>query len=142
MPICNINLKAVKPSLLPLPDPNDKSLGAELKRQRLALEWTQDGTAQHFNVLKDSYQKWEWNQIIPHIRNRKAVNEFLGYNFWDDKSNSLSNAVLLFRIEKGITRRELALLIGVSSRTIERIENNEDNVSEEMKISIKEFVEV
>jgi len=49
--------------MLPLPDINDKSLGAELKRRRLALEWTQETTAKYFGVLKDSYQKWEWNGI-------------------------------------------------------------------------------
>ncbi len=69
LPICNISLRVEKPSLLPLPDENDKSLGAELKRRRLALEWTQEDTAKHFGVLKDSYQKWEWNQVVPNIKN-------------------------------------------------------------------------
>jgi hypothetical protein len=63
LPICNIQLKVEKPCMLPLPDINDKSLGAELKRRRLALEWTQETTAKYFGVLKDSYQKWEWNGI-------------------------------------------------------------------------------
>ncbi len=108
MPICNISLTAEKPSLLPLPDENDKSLGAELKRRRLALEWTQEATAKHFGVLKDSYQKWEWNQITPRIENRKVVVVFLGFNYWNDGTYSLANNVLLFRIETGLPKSELA----------------------------------
>lgn len=133
LPICNISLKAEKPSLLPLPNENDKSLGAELKRQRLALEWTQEATAKYFGVLKDSCQKWEWNQIVPHIRNRKKVVDLLGFNYWDDGTNSLANNVLLFRIENGLIKSELAKKIRVSTTTIERIENSNDNVSKKMK---------
>ncbi len=133
MPICNIELKAEKPSLLPLPAENDHSLGAELKRRRLALEWTQEATAKHFGVLKDSYQKWEWNQVVPHIRNRKNVILFLGFNYWDDGTESLSNKVLLYRIEHELSMNQLAQKINVSTRTIERIENMEKNVSFKMK---------
>ncbi|WP_430408775.1 helix-turn-helix transcriptional regulator [Kordia sp.] len=118
---------------MPLPDENDKSLGAELKRRRLALEWTQQETANHFGVLKDSYQNWEWNQYIPHIRNRKKVVEFLGYNYWDDGSDSLANKCLLYRIEHGLTISELADLIGVSCGIIKRMENAEENVSLEIE---------
>jgi DNA-binding XRE family transcriptional regulator len=108
LPICNIKLKVKKPCYLALPDENDKSIGAELKRCRLALEWTQQETARHFGVLKDSYQNWEWNKYIPHIRNRKKVVEFLGYNYWDDGSNSLSNKIVLHRIEHGLTKSKFA----------------------------------
>ncbi|MDO5970882.1 hypothetical protein Q4Q35_13800 [Flavivirga aquimarina] len=49
----------------------DKSLGAELKRKRLDLEWSQYDIAKYFGVLKDSYQNWEWNHYLTHIKNRK-----------------------------------------------------------------------
>ncbi|QMU65262.1 MAG: helix-turn-helix domain-containing protein [Flavobacteriaceae bacterium] len=132
-PICNIRLCAEKPHRLPLPDPQDMSLGAELKRERLKREWSQKDTAKYFGVLKDSYQNWEWNKYIPHVKYRKKVVEFLGYNYWEDGTNSLSNKCLLYRIEYGLTMNELALQINVSTRTIERIENMEKNISSEMK---------
>ena len=142
LPICNINIKAIKPSLLPFPDESDKTLGAELKRQRLTLEWTQKDTSKHFGVLKDSYQKWEWNQISPNIENKKKVIEFLGFNFWDDETHSLANYVFLYRIENKLLKSELAKKIGVSTRTIERIENSEKHVSQKMKNKIIVFLQL
>ena len=106
------------------------SLGTEWKRRRLDLDWTQQQTAKYFGVLKDSYQKWEWNQITPHIRNRKKVIEFLEHNIWDDGSNSLANRCLFYRIEKGITRAEMSLYIDISEETIRRLEV-ENRASEE-----------
>ncbi len=140
MPICNIRIIAEKPCRLPFPDRDDTSLGAELKRRRLALEWTQEDTAKHFSVLKDSYQRWEWNEYLPHIKNRKKVNEFLGYNYWNDGSGSLSNQVLLYRIEHGLTISELAEYIGTSTITIERVEKSENLLSLELEFKISKIV--
>jgi len=120
LPICNIQLVAQKPCYLPFPCEKDKSLGAALKRRRLALTWTQRNCANHFGVLKDSYQNWEWNGIIPSLNTRKPVNKFLNLNFWDDESNSLANRVLLYRINHGLKQSELAKLIRVSPSTIHR----------------------
>lgn len=62
----------------------------------------------------------------------KKVVEFLGYNYWDDRTNSLANKCLLFRIEHGLIRVELANQINVSLTTIERVEN-EDNLIYQFK---------
>ncbi|MDO5972015.1 helix-turn-helix transcriptional regulator [Flavivirga aquimarina] len=140
MPICNITITAIKPHRLPFPDSNDVSLGIELKRKHLDLEWPQDDTAKYFGVLKDSYQNWEWNQYLPHIKNRKKIVSFLGFNFWDDGTELLSNKVLLYRIEYGLTMSELAQKINVSVRTVERIENNEIHISEKMNKKVEEHI--
>jgi len=140
LPICNVRIKVKKPEYRPFPEESDKSLGACLKRKRLELGWTQKECANHFGVLKDSYQKWEWNQIIPHIRNRKKVVEFLSCNFWDDGTQSLSNQCLLYRIERGIVRKELAEQIDVSEMTIDRIENCENNVSKEIQSKLEKLL--
>lgn len=115
-------------------------LGAELKRKRLDLGWTQQQTADHFGIVKDSYQGWEWNKRIPHIKYRKMVNELLGYNFWDDGSNSLANRCLLYRIEKGISREQLGKLLNISEMTIDRIENKNLNISEKNVYVVKRLV--
>ena len=126
---------------MPFPDEDDISLGASLKRRRLALEFTQGDTAQHFGILKDSYQKWEWNENVPEISLRKEVVIFLGFNHWNDGSGSLANKVLLYRIEHGLTRMELGKLIGVSDSSIERIEKRRCSVSKKMKVRIIEYIE-
>ena len=129
LPICNVHIKARKPEYRPFPQETDKSLGACLKRARLEREWTQVDCANHFGVLKDSYQKWEWNQITPVIYRRKMVCNFLGYNYWDDKTKSLANLSMLYRIERKLSQADLGRILDVSSRTVERIESNEKNIS-------------
>ncbi len=79
--ICNVRMQAKKPEYRPFPYESDKSLLACLKRLRLELEWTQRDNANHFGVLKDSYQKWEWNQITPVVYRQKMICEFLEFNF-------------------------------------------------------------
>jgi len=59
------------------------------------------------------------------------VVELLGFNYWDDSSNSLANRCLLFRIEKGIVRKELAQLIGISETTMDKVEHNREVISED-----------
>jgi transcriptional regulator with XRE-family HTH domain len=128
LPICNLKLVAKKPCRLPFPDEKDKTLGAELKRRRLALEWTQEATARYFGVLKDSYQGWEWNNNVPQFKYRKKVVDFLEFNFWDDGSNSLANRCLLYRVEHGLSHEQLAKRVNVSMVTIGRIENGKRKV--------------
>ncbi|NVK52517.1 MAG: helix-turn-helix transcriptional regulator [Flavobacteriaceae bacterium] len=140
LPICNITLRVSRPSYKPYPKKEDVRLGAELKRKRLDLGWTQQQTADHFGIVKDSYQGWEWNKRIPHIKYRKMVNELLGYNFWDDGSNSLANRCLLYRIEKGISREQLGKLLNISEMTIDRIENKNLNISEKNVYVVKRLV--
>ncbi|MCB0410445.1 MAG: helix-turn-helix transcriptional regulator, partial [Flavobacteriales bacterium] len=139
-PILNITLTAESPCYLPLPPVQDNSSGAELKRRRLSLEWTQEQTAKNFDILKDSYQKWEWNKGVPDIKKRKAVCKFLGYNYWDDGTGSLANRVLLYRIERGLHRTELARELGVSDSSIERVEKEFKFVSEYLLIRIKRYL--
>lgn len=141
LPICNVRIKAEKPEYRPFPEETDKSLGACLKRRRLELEWTQRDCANHFGVLKDSYQKWEWNQITPVIYRQKMICEFLGFNFWDDGTNSFSNRLRLFRIESKLTQTELAKVLGIGTHSIERIEGNKGGVSQEMVNRILDFID-
>ena len=133
LPICNIRLKAEKPSYLSLPSVDDATLGAELKRRRLSLEWTQQVCADNFGILKDSYQKWEWNRNVPDIKKRKFVNDFLKFNFWDDLSNSLCNRILLYRIEHGMYRAKLANDLSTSESTIERLEKGSGLISQHLR---------
>jgi len=139
-PICSIQIIAKKPCYIPFPSKDDQSLGAALKSRRLALEWTQQECAKHFRVLKDSFQKWEWNEIIPCIKRQKEIVEFLGYNYWDDGSYSVSNRILLYRIEHRLYRTELANICNVSDSTIERIEKKSKLISMDMLITVEEYL--
>ena len=60
------------------------------------------------------------------------INDFLGYNYWDDGTQSLNNRLLAFRIDNGLSQTEIAKIIGVSPRTIERVEKNEKHISDKI----------
>jgi len=140
LPICNIRIIAEKPDYRPFPDSNDTSLGAELKRKRLELEWTQKDCAEYFKVLKDSYQKWEWNQIIPIIYRRKDINDFLGFNFWNNGTDDLANQILMYRIKQRLTQEQLAKLIDISPHTLNKIEKRKNLVTKNVKEKVSEFL--
>lgn len=140
LPICNVHITTEKPEYRPFPPEADKSLGACLKRRRLTLKWTQQQVANFIEVAKDSYQNYEWNHFIPHIKLRNRVNEFLGYNFWNDGSQSLANRVLLYRIEHKLTMSELASKLNISCHTIERIEKRDRNISTKMNTTVNDYI--
>jgi len=142
LPICNVHIKARKPDYRPFPLETDKSLGACLKRRRLALELTQEEAALHFNVGKDSYQKWEWNEVIPNIKRRKLINQFLGFNYWEDGTGSLANKTVVYRIEHQLTRKAFGKILGISDFTIERMGKKTNTVSLATKNRILEFIEL
>lgn len=138
-PIVNFSITAEKPEYRPFPPESDKSLGAALKSRRLDVEWTQQQVADHLEIGKDCYQNFEWNFFNPHIRNRKKINQFLGFNYWDDMSGELQNRSIVFRVEKGLTMTQLARKIGISCSTVERLEKG-SNISESTKIRFEEFL--
>ena len=122
-PYLDIQISANKPDYRPYPESSDNSLGAALKRKRLDLGFTQQEVADLLGIRKDSYQKHERNIYLPHITRRNEINEFLGYNYWNDGTSSLKNRLLCYRISHRLTMSKLAELTGISCSTIERIEN-------------------
>ena len=122
-PYLDIQISANKPDYRPYPESSDNSLGAALKRKRLDLGFTQQEVADLLGIRKDSYQKHERNIYLPHITRRNEINEFLGYNYWNDGTSSLKNRLLCYRISHRLTMSKLAEMTGISCSTIERIEN-------------------
>lgn len=121
-PIWNVSLNAQKP-IEDYPDEKDISLGAALKRERLNRGWSQETTAKYLKLLTPNYSRLERNIHTPHIKKFYAINDFLGFNFWDDKTNTLSNKLYLYRIKNKLSAKECGELVGVSRNTIKRIEN-------------------
>jgi len=66
----------------------------------------------------------------------KKVIDFLGYNYWDDCTQSLANRCLLYRIEQVLSREELGKEIYLSVTIIERIEKGNNLVFISFSFSI------
>jgi DNA-binding XRE family transcriptional regulator len=117
-PLCDIKLTTKKPLPRVYPSKEDASLGAHLKRKRLTKGWTRLRASTQLEVSEDTYRNWEWNWYTPELRHMKKVIDFLGFNFWDDGTNSLSKKCLLYRIEHNVTQQELSNLIYFGKTTI------------------------
>jgi len=139
LPICNVNLNVPKPTDRALPPESNKTLGAELKRKRMESQLSQREAAERLSVSLITYRGYESNKNIPHDHIKNRVNQFIGYNFWDDGSETLANKLLRYRIKKEMTAAELGTVIGVSRNTIKRIET-EIYVSDKMKKIISGFL--
>jgi len=122
-----------------MPVESDKSLGAELRRKRIESQLSQGQVAKLLSVSFVTYRGYESNRNIPHDHIKNRVNQFIGYNFWDDGSDTLANMLLCHRIKKEMTAAELGTVIGVSRNTIKRIETGV-YVSVKMKKVITQFL--
>lgn len=139
-PIRELLLRCKKPKVN-YPKKSDTSLGAALKTERLNRGLIQEETAELLNLAYTEYQRFETNKHVPGINKgkRKAVNEFIGYNYWCDGTGSIQNEILKYRIQHGLTSPQLAEEIGVSKNTINRAMNGE-KVSEKMKKIIESYI--
>jgi len=129
LPILSIRLKASKPDYTPYPDENDTSLGAVLKRKRLDLGLTQLQIAQQLKTSSSSYNAWERNVYQPDLKMKYKINEFLEVEFFKEE-NDLASEMLKFRVKHNLFQKDLGKRLGVSLRTIEKIEQRQGGVAE------------
>lgn len=139
LPICNLQLTVTKPNNRDFPHEQDPSLGAVLKRARLKLKLTQHEAADFMGIKRNRYRYYEGNIHCPEVPDRKRIIDFLGYNFWDDGTNSLSNQLLSYRINKGINATMCGERIGISRNTVKRIETGV-KVSKMMILKVESFL--
>ena len=139
-PIFQLRFLATKPSRNELPDENDKTLGAVIKRKRLELGWTKIKTANHLKTCIKSYRWWEANKSTPEIHNKKKLIEFLGHNYWDDNTDSIGNRCYVHRIEYGLLRKELGDKLNLCSATIQKIEEGKKVISEKTFRLVDQFL--
>ena len=130
MPICNIKLKAKKPNRKPYP----KALityGDHLRKKRLDLDLTQPQVAKLINVTTDSITNWELNRNTPDLNQIPKIISFLGYS-----PDIIENPIKKYRIEKGISQKELARILEIDPTTLSRIEKGNERISQVVKLKL------
>ena len=112
-----------------------------LKTERLNRGLIQEETAKLLKLAYTEYQRFEVNKQVPGINKgkRKAVNQFIGYNYWCDGTGSIQNEILKYRIQHELTSPRLAERIGVSKNSINKAMNGE-KISEKMKWVIENYI--
>ena len=130
LPICNIVLKASKPERKPYPK-ELKTYGDHLRKRRLDLNLSQPQVAKIINVTTDSITNWELNRGKPNLTLVPRIISFLGYSPLFNE-----NEVKQYRIQKGISQKELARILKIDPTTLSRIERGGERMSRKVKIKL------
>lgn len=135
MPICNIQFKAKKPNNKPYP----KELityGDHLRKKRLDLSLYQPQVAKIINVTTDSITNWELNRNTPELSYIPKIISFLEY-----APEIIANPIKKYRLEKGISQKELAKILEIDPTTLSRIEREKGNrINNEIRVRLFELL--
>ncbi|MEO1260819.1 MAG: hypothetical protein AAFZ15_18615 [Bacteroidota bacterium] len=119
----HFTLKATKPPSLLYPV-QLSTLGDHIRKVRLDRKLTQWNVANIVGVTADCITNWELNRFSPRIQYHPKIVEFLGYDpTLKTDGNKLSNRVISFRKQHGLSRKRLAKLWRMDEKTIGRIED-------------------
>jgi len=116
LPLCRLRLRAPKPPQIQPLSPS-ASLGARLRRQRLALGLLQKEAAERIRVDRFTYQHWERNRTRPAPWLEGVVARFLGTAHAEGLPTMASpkwgEIIRQYRLERGLTMTELGPRLGV-----------------------------
>lgn len=116
-PSINIVLKYKRPDKRPYPKELN-TYGDHLRKKRLDLNLSQPEVAKILNVTTDTITNWELNRNIPELSHIPKIISFLGYS-----PEITENPVKAYRINHGLTQKELAIILDIDPTTLAKIEN-------------------
>lgn len=124
-------MKAVKPERKPYPK-ELKTYGDHIRKKRLDLNLSQPQVAKIICVTTDTITNWELNRVTPTISQIPKIISFLGYS-----PILHQNSVVNYRIQNGLTQKELARILKIDQTTLIKIEKGRVNrMSKEVKIKL------
>jgi transcriptional regulator with XRE-family HTH domain len=128
------SVKIVLKSKLPNRKPYPKELityGDHLRKKRLDLNLSQPQVAKKINVSPDTITNWELNKNEPSLTQIPKIISFLEYS-----PNSIENPVKQYRIQNGLTQKELARSLRIDPSTLARVEGVNENISKKVKLKL------
>ncbi|HZK95263.1 MAG TPA: helix-turn-helix transcriptional regulator [Prolixibacteraceae bacterium] len=135
LPICHIILKALKPERKPYPKELN-TYGDHLRKKRLDLNLSQPQVAKIINVTTDSITNWELNRGTPTLTLIPKIISFLGY-----APTFNENLIRQYRIQKGISQKELAEILKIDPTTLSRIERAKGSrINNKIKVRLNELL--
>jgi transcriptional regulator with XRE-family HTH domain len=123
LPFCHFELRAPKPKPTAYPRIVN-SLGDHIRERRLDLKLLQKQVGDRIGVNGMTITNWERNATAPAIRYIPAILDFLGYNPMPP-ARTFPERLVLVRKMLGLTRRELALSLGLDESTVQGWETGE-----------------
>lgn len=119
---------------------NPQSIGEHLKNRRLQLKLLQSDVAKILDVCEDSITGWENGRSVPQIQYYPKLIEFLGYNPLPIETETLGGWIKKYRVENGLSYKQLSKKIGFDSATLASWEDNKTYPNTEKLNRLKEFL--
>ena len=116
------------------------TLGDHIRKRRLDLGLSQVELAAELGVSRTSVLSWETDQAQPKIRYTPQIIAFLGYDPLETHPESLAQELVATRRRLGLSRRKLALLLGVGERTLRSWERRESRPSGRLLSELRSFL--
>jgi len=133
-----IRLSARKPSNPAYPK-EMKSLGDHIRKARLDRRLLQQDVATLLGVDETSVWQWERNRTDPQVHFIPAIYSFLGYAPWEP-AEGFAAWLRQARRGSGLSRRNLAVRIGVDPTTVDRWERGRRRPTTESRRRLLEWM--
>jgi transcriptional regulator with XRE-family HTH domain len=98
-----------------------RTWGDHLRRKRVSLGLRQRDAAADLGISVATLQRWETNQTVPLVRLLPLIAQFLGYVPYV-APKSFGEWLLMVRQSRGLSRKRLALELGLDESTLARWE--------------------
>ena len=99
-----------------------------MRKKRLDLNLSQPQVAKIINVTTDSITNWELNRGKPILTLIPKIISFLGYTPVTNE-----NPIKKYRVQKGISQKDLAEILKIDPTTLSRIERGKGKISKRIK---------
>ena len=139
LPISHIRLSAKRPNNQNYPKEGDTSLPALLKRKRMDAHMDKRQVARLLGFNYKTYVTWEYGVHEPTAPYHEKLNTYLGIEYFSSPDD-LASRMITYRAQHKLNQRQFGELVGYSLRTIERIEQRKEFVSEEVRENVREFL--
>jgi len=126
----------------PLPEPYPKTLrtiGDHIRKRRLDLKLFQKDVACILGVDTTSVCNWE-NNRGPAINMIPKIIQFLEYNPFNNKFNTLGEKIKWYRKQRGMSQKQLAKRLDVDPTTLARWERSESEPNGMLKEQVNLFL--
>jgi len=131
-------LKTLKPTVWKR---HPATLGDHLLKHRIAQGLLQRDLRKRFKLEKETYANWEKDRRYPAMKHWPGIIAFLGYDPTPDPT-TLGQQLLAHRRRHGLSRKDLAVSLGVDETTLWRWEIDERKPNSDIHVKIVRRLEL
>jgi transcriptional regulator with XRE-family HTH domain len=96
----------------------DSHIGLHILKRRLELSMNQKNVATLLGIKPTSITHWETGKVIPREIYSAKIIQFLGYDPYSFKTETLGQKIRAYRLFQGYMLKQLGDLLGVTECTI------------------------